>query len=111
VGLRVATKPGDSTHNYGHGKIETLAAAFIGLVLAVVALGIFWGGLEKVFMFFRGETLPAPSSIVLIAAVLSIVLKEWLYRYTITSARELKSDALIANAWHHRSDAFSSIGT
>ncbi|RXA21230.1 cation transporter [Methanosarcina sp. MSH10X1] len=111
VGLRVATKPGDSTHNYGHGKIETLAAVFIGLVLAVVAFGIFWGGLDKILAFFRGETLPAPSLIALLAAILSIVLKEWLYRYTMVSARELKSDALIANAWHHRSDAFSSIGT
>ena len=111
VGLRVAKKPRDSTHNYGHGKIETLAATFIGLVLVIVAFGIFWSGLQKVFAFFRGEPLPAPSSIAFIAAVISIVFKEWLYRYTMIYARELKSDALIANAWHHRSDAFSSIGT
>ena len=111
VGLRVAKKPRDSTHNYGHGKIETLAATFIGLVLVVVAFGIFWGGLQKVFAFFRGEVLPAPSSIAFVAAIISIVLKEWLYRYTMIYARGLKSDALIANAWHHRSDAFSSIGT
>jgi len=111
AGLKVARKPRDSTHNYGHGKIETLSAAFIGLVLVAVAFGIFWGGLQKVIAFYQGEMLPAPSRIALAAAVLSIVVKEWLYRYTIIYARKLKSDALIANAWHHRSDAFSSIGT
>ncbi|MDY9927025.1 cation diffusion facilitator family transporter [Methanosarcina sp.] len=111
AGLKVARKPGDSTHNYGHGKIETLAAAFIGLVLVAVAFGIFWGGLQKVIAFFQGEVLPAPGGIALAAAVFSIVIKEWLYRYTITYARKLRSDALTANAWHHRSDAFSSIGT
>ncbi|KKG14791.1 cation transporter [Methanosarcina sp. 2.H.T.1A.6] len=111
AGLKVAKKPRDSTHNYGHGKIETLSAAFIGLVLVVVAFGIFWGGLQKVIAFYQGEVLPAPSGIALAAAILSIVIKEWLYRYTIIYARKLKSDALIANAWHHRSDAFSSVGT
>ena len=111
AGLKVAKKPRDSTHNYGHGKIETLSAAFIGLVLVAVAFGIFWGGLQKVIAFFQGEMLPAPSGIALAAAIISIVIKEWLYRYTIIYARKLKSDALTANAWHHRSDAFSSIGT
>lgn len=111
AGLKVAKKPRDSTHNYGHGKIETLSAAFIGLVLVAVAFGIFWGGLQKVITFYQGETLPSPSRIAFVAAVLSIAVKEWLYRYTTVYARKLKSDALIANAWHHRSDAFSSIGT
>ncbi|MGV8076837.1 MAG: cation diffusion facilitator family transporter [Methanosarcina sp.] len=111
VGLKVARKPGDSTHNYGHGKIETLTAAFIGLVLVAAAFGIFWGGLQKVIAFYHGEGLPEPSKIALVAAILSIVVKEWLYRYTIAYGRELKSDALIANAWDHRSDAFSSVGT
>ncbi|WP_410508670.1 cation diffusion facilitator family transporter [Methanosarcina hadiensis] len=111
AGLKVAGKPEDSTHNYGHGKIETLSAAFIGLVLIAVAFGIFWGGLQKVIAFYQGEMLPAPSKIALLAAVLSIVTKEWLYRYSMVYARRLRSDALTANAWHHRSDAFSSIGT
>lgn len=111
VGLKVAKKPGDSTHNYGHGKIETLTAAFIGLVLVAAAFGIFWGGLQKVISFYQGEGLPEPSKIALVAAILSIIVKEWLYRYTITHGRKLKSDALIANAWDHRSDALSSIGT
>ncbi len=111
AGLKVANKPGDSTHNYGHGKIETLSAAFIGLVLIAVGFGIFWSGLQKIIAFSHGEVLPVPSRIALVAAILSIVVKEWLYRYTVVYARKLRSDALTANAWHHRSDAFSSIGT
>lgn len=111
VGLKIAKKPRDSTHNYGHGKIETLAAAFIGLVLVAAAFGIFWGGLQKIITFYQGESLPEPSKIALVAAVISIVSKEWLYRYTIDCGRELKSDAVIANAWDHRSDALSSVGT
>ncbi|MGB9940415.1 cation diffusion facilitator family transporter [Methanosarcina sp.] len=111
VGLKIARKPRDSTHNYGHGKIETLAAAFIGLVLVAAAFGIFWGGLQKVITFYQGESLPEPSKIALVAAIISIVSKEWLYRYTIVCGRELNSDAVIANAWDHRSDALSSIGT
>jgi cation diffusion facilitator family transporter len=111
VGLKIAKKPRDSTHNYGHGKIETLAAAFIGLVLIAAAFGIFWSGLQKVITFYQGGSLPEPSKIALAAAAISIVLKEWLYRYTIECGRELKSDAVIANAWDHRSDALSSVGT
>jgi len=110
VGLKVARKPRDSTHNYGHGKIETLAAAFTGLVLVAASIGIFWGGLQKIIVFYQGEGLPEPNKITLVAAVISVVLKEWLYRYTIAYGRELKSDALIANAWDHRSDAISSLG-
>lgn len=111
VGLKIARKPRDNTHNYGHGKIETLAAAFIGLVLVAAAFGIFWGGLQKVITFYQGENLPEPSRIALIAAIISVVSKEWLYRYTIVCGRELQSDAVIANAWDHRSDALSSVGT
>ncbi len=111
VGLKVAKKPRDDTHNYGHGKIETLAAAFTGLVLIAAAFGIFWGGLQKIIAFYNGEVLPAPSKVALLVAIISIVLKEWLYRYTIVHGRKLQSDALIANAWEHRSDAFSSMGT
>jgi len=111
VGLKAAKKPRDGTHNYGHGKIETLSAAFTGLVLVAAAFGIFWTGLQKIIIFYQGGVLPAPSKVALFVAVISIVLKEWLYRYTIVYGRKLQSDALIANAWEHRSDAFSSAGT
>ncbi|AKB82873.1 Cobalt-zinc-cadmium resistance protein [Methanosarcina barkeri 3] len=111
VGLRIAKKPGDSTHNYGHGKIETLAAAFTGLVLVAAAIGIFWGGLEKIITYYNGERLPVPSKLTLVVAIISILSKEWLYRYTMACGREIKSDAVIANAWDHRSDALSSLGT
>jgi cation diffusion facilitator family transporter len=111
VGLRVAKKPSDSTHNYGHGKIETLAAAFTGLVLIVAAFGIFWGGLQKIITYYNGEGLLEPSKVTLIVAAISVVSKEWIYRYTIVCGREIKSDAVIANAWDHRSDALSSAGT
>jgi cation diffusion facilitator family transporter len=111
VGLKIARKPQDSTHNYGHGKIETLAAAFTGLVLLVAAFGIFWGGLQKIITYYNGEGLLEPSKITLVVAVISVISKEWLYRYTIICGREIKSDAVIANAWDHRSDALSSLGT
>ena len=88
VGLKIAKKPRDSTHNYGHGKIETLAAAFTGLVLVAAAFGIFWGGLQKIITYYNGEGLPEPSKIALVVAVISIVSKEWLYRYTIVCGRE-----------------------
>lgn len=111
VGLRIAKKPGDSTHNYGHGKIETLAAAFTGLVLVTAAIGIFWGGLQKIISYYNGEGLSVPSKLTLVVAIISILSKEWLYRYTMACGREIKSDAVIANAWDHRSDALSSLGT
>lgn len=111
VGLRVAKKPRDSTHNYGHGKIETLAAAFTGLVLVAAAFGIFWGGLQKIITYYNGAGLQEPSKITLVVAIISVVSKEWLYRYTIVCGREIKSDAVIANAWDHRSDALSSAGS
>lgn len=111
IGFKLSLKPGDSTHNYGHGKIETLSASFVGLALFFVGLGIFYSGFKKVLGFFNGEYLPAPGIIAVFAAVISILLKEGLYRYTIRYSRELKSDALEANAWHQRSDALSSVGT
>ncbi|MCQ1536282.1 cation transporter [Methanosarcina sp. KYL-1] len=111
VGFKLSQKPRDSTHNYGHGKIETLSAGFVGLVLFLVGLEIFYSGLEKVLAFFGGEILQAPGWIAVFAAVASILSKESLYRYTIRHSRELESDALEANAWHQRSDAMSSVGT
>ena len=109
--VKISGKPQDKSHEYGHGKFETLALTIIGLVLVLVALGIISDGVVKIDDFFEGQTLEAPGMLALWAAVASILLKEAVYRYSIIKARKLQSQALEANAWHHRSDALSSIGT
>ena len=111
VFVRISSKPVDHSHNYGHGKYETLATAIIGFVLLGVAVGLFIGGAKDILFVVRGGTLEKPGVIALIAAAVSIVLKELTYQYTMCKNRHLHSPALVANAWHHRSDAFSSIGT
>lgn len=109
--VRISGKPEDEDHKYGHGKYETLATAAIGLILFAVGIGILVNGATAVSEFIKGKELPAPSLVALIAAGISIISKEVLYRYTINEGKKLNSQAVIANAWHHRSDAFSSIGT
>ena len=110
--IRVSSKPRDEEHQYGHGKFETLATAIIGIVLFGVGLKLMWDGGERIVGYcFRGETLASPGLVAFIAALLSIALKEALYRYTMRVGRETESQTVVANAWHHRSDALSSIGT
>lgn len=109
--VRISGKPEDEGHDYGHGKYETLATAIIGLILFFVGIGIMFNGAKSVFDTINGKPLAAPSILALTVAALSILLKELLYRYTIHKAKGLNSQAMIANAWHHRSDAFTSIGT
>ena len=111
VGLRFTAKPKDSDHAYGHGKYETLVAAIIGLALAYVGIRIAGSAIHRVFDALHGEELTMPSAFAFWAAVLSIAVKEWLYRATMKVARATGSSSLVANAWHHRSDAFSSIAT
>ncbi len=111
VSFKIAGKPADRSHDYGHGKYETLATAIIGGALLLVGAGIFKEGAVRIWSSLRGEHLEAPGVIALVAALVSIVAKEWLYRYTIKEGQRIESQAVIANAWHHRSDAFSSIGT
>ena len=111
VFVRISGKPEDEEHNYGHGKYETLATAIIGLVLFVVGVGILYNGTKSVIHTIEGKPLAAPSMLAFIAAALSIILKECLFRYTVHKSKNLNSQALVANAWHHRSDALSSIGT
>lgn len=106
----ISSKPKDETHDYGHGKYETLASVIIGAVLLAVAAGIFLNAFSLVGEFLKGTPIPRPGGIALAAAALSIVGKELLYRYTVSCGKRLDSHAVIANAWHHRSDAFSSIG-
>lgn len=111
VFVKISGKPQDESHDYGHGKYETLATAIIGVVLFAVGVGILVNSVTGVVNAFNGKVLEAPSMIALVAAAVSIVLKEALYRYTVIKGKKLDSKAVIANAWHHRSDAFSSIGT
>lgn len=111
VFVYISGKPQDKTHDYGHGKYETLALIFIGLALLAVAVGIFTSGTQKIISWYNGEQLAAPGILALWAALISILLKELTYRYTIHKARQLDSTSMEANAWHHRSDAMSSIGT
>lgn len=111
VFVRISAKPEDEGHDYGHGKYETLATALIGIFLLLVGAGIFWNGASAIYHFLRGGSLPEPGMAALVAALVSIVFKEALYRYTAFKGRKLNSQAVVANAWHHRSDALSSIGT
>lgn len=108
--VRISAKPQDESHDYGHGKFETLASFFIGLALIAAATGIIVSGALKIADWLRGEQLEAPGMLALWAALLSVLCKEALYRYTVIRGKALSSQALIANAWHHRSDALSSIG-
>lgn len=111
VFIRISGKPQDKSHDYGHGKYETLAMTLIGVALLLVALGILNSGAMKIKLWLDGEQLEAPGTIALWAALLSVVLKEGVFRYSMIKARQLNSPAVEANAWHHRSDALSSIGT
>lgn len=108
---RISNKPQDKNHDYGHGKYETLATAIIGIVLFTVGAGICWNGLRAIQTVWQGGRLPVPGMLAFAGAIISIVSKELIYRYTIHVGRKINSSAVIANAWHHRSDAFSSIGT
>jgi len=111
VFVRISNKPQDKSHDYGHGKYETLALTIIGIALMAVAIGIIVKGAMKIAAWANGDALEAPGMLAFWAAFVSIVMKEAVYRYSVIKARKLNSKALEANAWHHRSDALSSIGT
>ena len=111
VFVHISGKPKDKSHDYGHGKYETLAMTIIGMSLLAVAIGIVYSGVMKVSSWLNGEQLEAPGLLALWAALLSVLLKEAVFRYSMVKARQLQSQAVEANAWHHRSDALSSIGT
>ena len=111
VFVHISGKPKDKSHDYGHAKYETLAMTIIGAALLVVAIGIVYSGLTQIILWAQGGNLAAPGMLALWAALLSIVLKEAVYHYSMAKARQLNSQAVEANAWHHRSDALSSIGT
>lgn len=109
--VKLSSKPADKNHDYGHGKYETIATSIIGMALVAVAAMLGWEGVEKIAEVMKGGEIESPGLIALVAALMSIMLKEWIFRITKKVAHEVHSQALEANAWHHRSDAFSSIGT
>lgn len=111
VGFKLTSKPEDECHNYGHDKYETLTTVIISLLLAFVGYHILKSGVINVISLVKGKSLAKPKWIAFLAAILSILLKEVLYRYTVYMGKKINSPSIIANAWHHRSDAFSSIGT
>lgn len=105
----ISARPQDRSHDYGHGKFETLASMFISLALLAAAIGIIVSGALKFTSWLNGEDLSAPGSLALWVAIMSIIIKELMFQYTARKGKELSSPALTANAWHHRSDALSSI--
>jgi len=107
VSIKIAGKPVDKEHPYGHGKVEPIAAAFVGVTLIFAAIMILKGIVEAI----AAHSFVTPNVLALAAAVLSIVVKEAMYRVTISAGRKIGSEAIMADAWHHRSDAFSSVGT
>ena len=112
VFVKISSKPQDKSHDYGHGKFETLATLIIGIALLFIGLMILYNGASATYRcIWLGEELHRPGMIAFWAAIFSIILKEAVYQYTVFKGRNLNSQAVIANAWHHRSDAFSSIGT
>jgi len=110
ISIHMAAKPADEDHNYGHGKYETIATFLVGVALLIAGFNIFKGGGISIIGYIKGEHMDSPSSIVLAVALLSVIIKEILYHYTVRIGKEIASDAIIANAYHQRSDAFSSLG-
>ena len=109
--VKISSKPEDKDHDYGHGKYETLATSMIGVALLCVGLYILYSGAYRTWAAFKGAPIEQPDIVALWAALFSIVMMEWTYRFTAKVGKEVQSQAVVANAWHHRSDALSSIGT
>lgn len=109
--LKISGRPNDRTHNYGYGKFETMATILIAVCLLATGLGLLWDGIADLKNYFAGQPLPMPNMLAFWAAVISLLSKEALYQYTIQVAKKTDSGALRANAWHHRSDAISSLAT
>ena len=108
---RISSKGHDRSHSFGHGKFETMATLVVGLVLIAVGANLMANGVESIVDAIKGEIIPRPRYIALIAAAISIISKEIMYHITMKVGKRTGSQAVIANAWHHRSDALSSIGS
>lgn len=110
AGIRISGKSTDDGHPYGHERLECVAAILLAVLLFATGIGIGYSGVKKVILGIEGD-LAVPRVLALIAAVVSIVVKEWMYRFTRSVAKKVNSGALMADAWHHRSDAMSSVGS
>lgn len=110
IGIKISGQAADEKHQYGHEKLECVVAIFLAGILALTGLGIGYDGYGRIERALHGD-LPAPGILALVAAVISIAVKEWMYWYTRNSAKKINSPSLMADAWHHRSDALSSIGS
>ena len=111
VFTHISSKGKDRDHSFGHGKFETLATLIVSVILLAVGADLMAGGVKSIIAVVGGEVLPKPGYIALAAAIVSIVAKEILYRVTVRKGQKVNSPVVIANAWHHRSDAFSSVGS
>ena len=109
VGVRLSRQAEDAEHPYGHERLECVASLLLGLILAGTGLGVGWSGIRKLFL--EQDSIEIPTMLPLIAAVVSIIVKEGMFQYTMHYAKKLDSAAFRADAWHHRSDAISSIGS
>ena len=108
---RLSHKPADKDHNFGHGKYESLATLILGSILMLASGGILYDGIEEINSLIKGNSASAPGWIALAAALISIALKEFTFQITIRVGKRIRSEMVVANAWHHRTDSISSIGT
>lgn len=111
VFVGISRRKADQDHQYGHGKYETFATMLVAVILGVVGIGFMVDGIEQTWRAISGEALPRPTWLALGMAIASIASKEWLYHYTRRAGERIHSMAVVANAWHHRSDALSSMAT
>lgn len=111
AGVKMSGKEADEKHPYGHERMESVAAILLAVMLAATGIGIGYSGFKKIAGSGGGQVLAVPGTLALVAAVVSIIVKEGMYWYTRTNAKKINSGALMADAWHHRSDAMSSVGS
>lgn len=107
----ISRKKPDQRYQFGHGRFEALATILLSIVLFVVAIGIIYEGIVNIIQYCNGHAIPRPGWLALIIIVLSIIIKEYLYHYTRRAGERIRSEVVVANAWHHRTDSFSSVAT
>lgn len=107
-GINISSKKADSSHPYGHERIECIFSIILAVILLVTGLSL---GVSAIRVIMDGSEIIIPGKIALVASIISIVVKEWMYHYTKRAAKKINSSSMMADAWHHRSDAFSSIGS